>query len=463
MTDWTPADLRAWRGRLRWTQAQAAAALCYHLEAFKRLELGTRIIVPRIRRMCILVERDHVRSLYSASAGMAARQVFSTPDGVVARMEAMSQDGRLRRRDGSLRLRYASLFAGLESATAAFERIGSDAVPVAFAEIDAAANSLLRYRWPDVPRVGCVVDFDWGRLRGHVDLMLAGPPCQAFSVAGRRLGIGDPRGNLVLHALRAIRSVQPRYVLIENVPGLLNANNGDDFGVITETLAELGYSFAWRILDARDFGLPQRRRRLWLLAEHSRSGSGPAEILALSKSEGGCPPTARTAWSRSARRFEAGPRGVASPPEPDWSTVAAWWDDPDTDLGSASPESTDAAQKPPGRAYAADMRHGKLSPHTMTLQVGPGSGWSLHATPCVVQEHERGWLARRLNPLECLRAQGLDDDWLDGVKVGGRPLTDTDLYRLAGNAWPVPVVAAILERLLHYHHAKAPDRALTHA
>lgn len=464
VTDWTAADIRGWRGRLRWTQAQAAAALCYHLDAYKRLELGTRIIVPRIRRLCLLVERDHVRSLYTASGVAGPRQVFSTPDRVVGRIEALERDGSLHRSNGTPRLRYVSLFAGLESATAAMERIGADAIALAYSEIDPAANALLRYRWPDVPRVGDVCDFDWARLRGNVDLIVAGPPCQAFSVTGRRLGIADPRGNLILHALRAVRSIQPRYLLLENVPGLLTANNGDDFGVLVDTLAELGYSFAWRILDARDFRLPQRRRRLWLLAEHSRSARGPAEVLALTKSKSGHPSKDGTAWHRAPGRTRGGAQGVSARTDPDWSAATSWFedecgcDDPD----SASPE-REAVEQAASRAYGADMRHGTLADHTSTLQVGPESGWSVNATPCVVQEHEEGWLARRLSPLECLRLQGLDDDWFEGVKVGGRPLTDTDRYRLAANAWPVPVVSAILERLLKYHDAVAPDRALAAA
>ena len=92
MADWTPDDLRAWRSRLRWTQVQAAAALCFHVEAYKKLECGTRAIVPRIRRLCILTEREHVWSLYSTSRSPNGRQAFSTPERVLGRMEALSRD-----------------------------------------------------------------------------------------------------------------------------------------------------------------------------------------------------------------------------------------------------------------------------------------------------------------------------------------------------------------------------------
>ena len=102
----------------------------------------------------------------------------------------------------------------------------------------------------------------------------------------------------------------------------------------------------------------------------------------------------------------------------------------------------------PTDVFAADLRHCTLSDETMTLQVGPLGGWSLNAIPCALETRPDGTVLRRFTPLECLRLQGFDDDWLDGVRVGGKPLTDSDRYRLAGNAWSVPVAAWVLERLL---------------
>lgn len=87
--DWTAADLREWRGRLRWTQRRAAEALLFHLEAYKRLECGTRAVGARVRRPCILTEREHVRTMFSASGSPGTRQVFATPDRVLARLDAL--------------------------------------------------------------------------------------------------------------------------------------------------------------------------------------------------------------------------------------------------------------------------------------------------------------------------------------------------------------------------------------
>ena len=112
--------------------------------------------MQRLRRMCELLEYRHCKVMHFKSGEAGARQLFATPDVVLERMDAMELEGGLAGRDGRPRLRYLTLFSGIEAATAAFERIGSDAVPVAFCEIDPAANAVLRFRWPDVPRVGDV-------------------------------------------------------------------------------------------------------------------------------------------------------------------------------------------------------------------------------------------------------------------------------------------------------------------
>jgi site-specific DNA-cytosine methylase len=100
--------------------------------------------------------------------------------------------------------------------------------------------------------------------------------------------------------------------------------------------------------------------------------------------------------------------------------------------------------------YAADIRHGKLSSVSQTIQIGPAHGWSAHATPFALHSTEMPGqiVLRRFTPVEVLALQGFDSGWLDGPRLGGKPLTDGDRYRLVGNAWPVSVAAWVLERLL---------------
>ena len=234
-------------------------------------------------------------------------------------------------------------------------------------------------------------------------------------------------------------------MLYENVPGLLTSDAGWDFGTFLAELEDLGYACAWRVLDARHFGLPQRRRRLWLVAERAGDGVGPGEVLGLEEGSAGRADAGRAAWKSRAGRVEKGPGELT--PDVDWSEADAWLRSHDMAAGAATAEAA-----PPGtgatQVHAADLRHCTLSDQTMTLQVGPLGGWSLNAIPCALETRPSGTVLRRFTPLECLRLQGFDDDWLDGVQVGGKPLTDSDRFRLAGNAWSVPVAAWILERLL---------------
>ena len=474
---WTSVDLRLWRDRLGWTQERAAQAMPYHYEAYKKLECGTRKITPRVRKLCLLLEREQVRARFSVSGQHGRLQVFAEPSTVVARMEALSRDGGLQTAAGR-RLRYVSVFSGIEAATAAFERLGSDAVPVAFSETDAAANAVLRHRWPDVPRVGDIRGFDWSELRGHVNLVVGGPPCQSFSVAGRRLGLTDPRGNLALHMLRAIGAIKPRWFILENVPGVLSANGGDDFGILLDTVEELGFSCAWTVLDANDFGLPQNRARLFIVGEHAGDAHGPESVLDIRTGTGGPAFEGLTAWKAPARRAAAGADAVTPRVNADWSDRGAWQNSVAADacnreIGSRSRDAVRKGRRPrrvsaaPGVAetpapsvaaafaddrvvFAASMRNGTLNEICPTILTRANS---LNSNPCLLEFRDGKPALRRFTPRECLRLQGFDDDWLDGPTLSGKPLSDTDRYRLAGNSWAVPVAAWLLERLSAYHSA----------
>ena len=175
------------------------------------------------------------------------------------------------------RFRYISLFSGVEAATVAWHPLGWE--PVAFAEFDKFPSAVLAHHYPDVPNVGDVTKHDWKQYEGEVELVVGGSPCQSFSVAGKRLGMDDPRGNLALEYLRVIRDVKPRWFLYENVPGPLSSGGGRDFGTFLKEVEELGYGWSYRILDARHFGVPQLRRRVcictWLRAWLLVQGPAP--------------------------------------------------------------------------------------------------------------------------------------------------------------------------------------------
>lgn len=166
-------------------------------------------------------------------------------------------------------MRYGSVCSGIEAATMAWHPLGWE--PAFFSEIEAYPCAVLAHHYPHVPNHGDMTKFE--EWPDHaIDLLVGGTPCQSFSVAGLRQGLADPRGNLMLTYLAIARRYQPRWLVWENVPGVLSSNGGRDFGTFLTGLAELGYGFAYRVLDAQyirvdgfPFAVPQRRRRVFVV------------------------------------------------------------------------------------------------------------------------------------------------------------------------------------------------------
>ena len=158
-------------------------------------------------------------------------------------------------------MKYLSVCSGIEAATTAWHQLGWK--PVAFSEIEPFPSAVLAHHWPDVPNLGDMTKYhDW--RTDDIQLLVGGTPCQAFSVAGLRKGLADPRGNLTLTFLGILEKYLPRWVVWENVPGVLSDKTGA-FGSFLGGLSELGYGWAYRVLDAQHFGVPQRRRRVFVV------------------------------------------------------------------------------------------------------------------------------------------------------------------------------------------------------
>ncbi|MBA9071828.1 DNA (cytosine-5)-methyltransferase 1 [Methylobacterium sp. RAS18] len=177
---------------------------------------------------------------------------------------------------------YGSVCSGIEAATVAWHPLGWR--PSFFSEIEAAPRAVLQHRHPEVPLHGDFTTIREGEFDA-IDLLVGGTPCQSFSVAGLRGGLADDRGNLALEYLRLAKRLRARWVVFENVPGLLSSNGGRDFGAFLGGLVELGYGFAYRVLDAQyvrvdGFGraVPQRRRRI-ILVGHLGDWRRPAAVL----------------------------------------------------------------------------------------------------------------------------------------------------------------------------------------
>jgi DNA (cytosine-5)-methyltransferase 1 len=159
-------------------------------------------------------------------------------------------------------MRYGSVCSGIEAATAAWHGLGWK--PSFFSEIEAFPRAVLAHHYPDVPLHG-----DFTTIAGDeyepIDLLVGGTPCQSFSIAGLRGGLDDDRGNLALEFLRLAQRTRPKWLVWENVPGVLSSNGGRDFGSIIKGMVECGYGIAYRVLDAQYFGVAQRRRRVFVV------------------------------------------------------------------------------------------------------------------------------------------------------------------------------------------------------
>ncbi len=157
---------------------------------------------------------------------------------------------------------YGSVCSGIEAATVAWHPLGWK--PSFFSEIDKFPRQVLSHHYPDVPLHGDFTTIQDGMYE-PISLLVGGTPCQSFSVAGLRAGLDDPRGNLMLEFGALAKRLGPKWLVWENVPGVLSANKGRDFGTFLGMLGELGYGFAYRVLDAQYFGVAQRRRRVFVV------------------------------------------------------------------------------------------------------------------------------------------------------------------------------------------------------
>jgi DNA (cytosine-5)-methyltransferase 1 len=189
------------------------------------------------------------------------------------------------------RLRTAvSLFAGVGGFDLALERAGVKVV--ASVEIDKKAQDVLRRHFPNSTIFGDVTGVTGEQLiaagfepRGGI--ITGGFPCQDLSVAGKRAGLAGKRSGLFWEICRLIDETGSETIILENVPGLLSSNNGRDMAVVIEALVERGYRVGWRVLDAQYFGVPQRRRRVFIVGCARDSGRTPEEILNISQSRAG--------------------------------------------------------------------------------------------------------------------------------------------------------------------------------
>ena len=213
-------------------------------------------------------------------------------------------------------MRYLSVCSGIEAASVAWHHLGWQ--PVGFSEIEPFPSAVLAHRFPNVPNFGDMTKYDqWPLGLGSIDLLVGGTPCQSFSVAGLRRGLSDPRGGLMLTYLEIARRLRPRWIVWENVPGVLSSGRGRDLGAFLGALGELGYGWAYRVLDAQwvrtqrhPRAVPQRRRRVFVVGCF---GDGAAAASVLFERESVCRnPASRRASGQGAAADAEGCSGTVS-------------------------------------------------------------------------------------------------------------------------------------------------------
>lgn len=175
------------------------------------------------------------------------------------------------------------------------------------ADIEPFPAAVMAARHPDSINLGDVLADDFAERAeraGRPDVLVFGSPCQSFSVAGKRLGLSDPRGNLALVALALVRRLRPDWFVFENVPGLLSSEGGDDFETFLGAVAESGYTGCWRVLDARYWNLAQRRERVFFVGSLG-DWRGPAAVLSFAEGMRGYPEKGREKRQRVAATLDA--------------------------------------------------------------------------------------------------------------------------------------------------------------
>ncbi len=204
-----------------------------------------------------------------------------------------------------------SLFAGIGGFDIALERNGIKVV--ASVEIDRSAQGILLRHFPNSRIYGDIQGVSGEQLISagftpEHGVIVGGFPCQDLSVAGKRAGLAGARSGLFWEICRLLDETKAKFFILENVPGLLTSSGGRDMGVVIGALAERGYSIAWRVLDAQYFGVPQRRRRVFIVGCLGDDWRTPAEILDLAEGSSGDTPPSRAKGQDSAGTAKRGTR-----------------------------------------------------------------------------------------------------------------------------------------------------------
>lgn len=310
---------------------------------------------------------------------------------------------------------YATVCSGIEAPSVAWLPLGWR--PIWYAENDAFPSAVLAHHYPETPNFGDITTTQFQddyRNSQSPDLILGGTPCEDFSIAGKRAGMDGNRGQLALRFLAVLADLQPRWIVWENVPGVLSSAAGRDFQAFLQGLAKVGYSLAWRVLDAQDFGVPQHRERVFVVGHLGARWQSAAAVLFDSQSLHGYPSSCRQAWQEVAGADQSGfvERRITG-------TMTAKWQ-----TGCSGPSGHEYDNLVTGTVCANGRGAGYPTADSAA------SGLLVPANTGI----------RRLMPLECERLMGFPDGYTD-IPFRGKQAKDAPRYRALGKS----IVPAVLE------------------
>lgn len=341
-------------------------------------------------------------------------------------------------------MKYLSLFSGIEAVSVAAKTLNWQ--PAAFSEIADFPCAVLKYHYPDVPNLRDIRNINGKNYYGTVDFIAGGSPCQDFSISGKRAGLHGNRSSLAWEFCRILSEVQPKWFLWENVPGALSTNGGRDFSALLREMENIGYGMAWRILDAQFFGIPQRRRRIFLVG-YFGNWRPPAAVL--------FEPQSMPRYIKKSKRKQCNTSGNIG-----------------TGSFKAMPGNFSSANMIYDFLHCGNVRIYDNSCPTLLSRMGTGGnqvpvtfcaksfakiqasfvGSTLKATGGMQDGGSENYVVqnlfvRKLTPLECERLQGLPDNYTD-IPYKGKPHSPlSKRYEAIGNSIAVPVLKWIFERM----------------
>lgn len=394
-------------------------------------------------------------------------------------------------------MKYLSVCSGIEAASVAWESLGWE--PVAFSEIEPFPSAVLAERFPGVSNLGDMTRYHEWNIPA-INLLVGGTPCQAFSVAGKRGSLADDRGNLCLTFCRMADHFSPRWVLWENVPGVLSTPDnafgcflgalcGADAPVIppgggrkhpnSGVVAGPKRTVAWRVLDAQWHRVPQRRKRVFVLAVAGAGNWASADaLLPVGERVPGNLEACRKAWKKAAgnagSRFEgshwdggrvhptlfAHKSGVGMSDQEIFRQRGAYLvPDVDPSVTTKWAKGTAGGKTPGGCCIQGDIAAGRRgAQHGMGVCEDVSFSLLTSSPHCVAYNY----VVRRLTPRECERLQGFPDDWTL-IQWRGKPAADcpdSHRYKAVGNSMAVPVMWYIGRRIqiVERRHYEGLDR-----